>query len=257
MTERNWPTRLYSLAHREIWRFVHRPTNTILPPLVTNILYIGVFGVILGQRIGSVDGFTYLQFVIPGLVVLASISNAFQNSAFSVFHARWDDYIDAVIASPISNKEQVTAYIIAGVVRGMMVGLTILALGFLLAPVVVRHPVFLVVFLLVILTLFAALGLIAALWADDFDQVTIFIQFLIRPLVFFGGVFYPISDLPPLLQTASYLNPMVYMVSGVRYALLGTSQVAPSVSLSILSLAAAAVILIDIELFRRGYGLTD
>lgn len=253
----DWLTRTLALTRRETWRFINRPLNTILPPFVTNALYISVFGVILGNRIGETAGFTYLQFVLPGLVVLAAISNAFQNSSFSLFHARWENYVDAVVASPMANTEQVAAYITSSAFRGLIVGVGVLLLGFTFTPVTLAHPLFVVAYFLIIVVLFAGLGLIAGMWASDFDQVTIFNQFIIRPLVFFGGVFYPLSDLPGVFRQLSFLNPMVYMVNGLRYGLLGVSEISPFTSLTVLTVSATAVVGVDVWLFRRGYGLTD
>jgi ABC-2 type transport system permease protein len=252
-----WLVRTAALARRETLRIVRRPNNTVLPPVVTNSLYVTVFGVILGARIGETAGVPYLQFVIPGLVSLGAISQSFQNSSFTLFHGRWEEYVQAVIASPLRPAEAVLAYLIGSAVRGLSVGVIILGVGFLFTDVPVRHPLVLAGFLLIVVVLFGGLGLAAGLWADDFDQLTVFNQFLIQPLVFFGGVFYPLSDLPGLLRTASLLNPMVYIVSGVRFGLLGQSAVPPLTAMAVLTGAAGLTVLAVIGLFRRGYGLTE
>jgi ABC-2 type transport system permease protein len=252
-----WMVRTGALARRETLRIVRRPNNTVLPPVVTNSLYVTVFGVILGARIGETAGVPYLQFVLPGLVALGAISQSFQNSSFTLFHGRWEEYVHAVIASPLRPAEAVLAYLVGSAVRGLAVGGIIFGVGFLFTDVPVRHPFLLVAFLLVVVVLFGSLGLAGGLWADDFDQLTVFNQFLIQPLVFFGGVFYPLGDLPGLLQTVSYLNPMVYIVSGVRFGLLGRSAVPPLVAMGVLAAAAALSVLAVVGLFRRGYGLTE
>jgi ABC-2 type transport system permease protein len=250
-------TGLLALAHREILRYVRRPRNTFLPPLITNVLYFAVFGIILGSRIGEVAGFSYVLFVLPGLVVLGTISNAFENSSFTIFHGRWNEYIHEVLTSPLSYTEQVAAYVGASALRGLAIGALIAVVGAFFTPVTVYHPFYLVAFMLAVSVLFASLGVVAGLWARDFDYLTVLNQFIIRPLVFFGGVFYSLDVLPGVWRTLSFANPMVYMVNGVRYAFLDYAEVDPNVSLAVLWGAAAAVLLVDVLLFARGYGLTE
>jgi ABC-2 type transport system permease protein len=250
-----WAVRTWALGRREVLRVVRRPKNTVLPPIVTNALYVTVFGVVLGARIGDTAGVPYLQFVIPGLVGLGTITQSFQNASFTLFHGRWEEYVESVVASPTGHREQVAAYLLASAVRGLAVGLTIFALGLVFSDIPVRRPLVAVAALLLVVTLFGSLGIAGGLWADDFDQLTVFNQFLIQPLVFFGGVFYPISDLPGLVETVSYLNPMVYIVSGIRFGLLGQAEVSPVVSLGVLAGASAVSVAGVLALMARGYGL--
>ncbi|WP_336135149.1 ABC transporter permease [Natronomonas amylolytica] len=246
-----------SLLKREILRFIRRPRNTFLPPAITNVLYFAVFGVILGQRIDDIAGFDYLLFILPGLVVLGAIGNAFENSSFSIFHGRWNEYIHETLTSPLSYSSMVLAYILAAALRGIIVGLIIVAIGLVFTSVPVRQPFFLVAFMVVVPLLFASLGVIGGLVAEDFDDLTVMNQFILRPLVFFGAVFYSLEVLPGIYQTLSLLNPMVYMVNGVRYGFLGFEEVDPVLSLGVLSGLTAGVILLDIYLFKKGYGLID
>jgi ABC-2 type transport system permease protein len=248
---------LKTLTRREILRFLRRPKNTFAPPLITNVLYFSVFGVILGQRIDTIQGIPYILFILPGLVVLGAISNAFENAAFSIFHGRWNEYIHEPLTSPLSYTEMAAAYVLAGAARGAIVGVLIAIVGAAFTSVGITYPLYLVGFAVVITVLFAGIGVVGGLWADDWDDLTMMNQFILRPLVFFGGVFYSIAELPPLLTTLSYLNPMVYMVNGVRYGFLGASEVDPAVSLLVLAGLATAVVALDVVLFRRGYGLTE
>jgi ABC-2 type transport system permease protein len=248
---------LKTLVRREILRFVRRPYNTFLPPIITNTLYFSVFGVILGSRIGSIAGVSYIQFVLPGLVVLGAISDAFENASFSIFHGRWNNYIDAVVVTPLSNVNMVSAYVIASATRGVLTAILIVGVGLIFTAVPISHPLYLVGFLLVITLLFGGLGIIGGLWADDFDYLTVMNQFILRPLVFFGAVFYSLDVLPPLWRDVSLLNPMVYMVNGVRYGMIGVTEINPNLSLAVLSATTAAVLFVDYLLFKRGYGLTE
>jgi ABC-2 type transport system permease protein len=248
---------LFTLIRREIRRFVRRPYNTFLPPIITNALYFSVFGVILGNRIGAIAGVSYVQFVLPGLVVLGAISDSFENASFSIFHGRWNDYIHEVVTAPMSNRNMVAAYVTASAIRGVLTALLIVGVGLFFTSVPLSHPVYLAAFLLIITTLFGGLGVIGGLWADDFDYLTVMNQFILRPLVFFGAVFYSLEILPPVWRAVSLLNPMVYMVNGVRYGMIGVTEIDPNTSLAVLGAATVVVLLIDFLLFARGYGLTD
>jgi len=250
-------TQFVALVRREILRFVRRPYNTFLPPIITNALYFAVFGVILGNRIGSIAGVSYIQFVLPGLVVLGAISDSFENASFTIFHGRWNEYIQAVTTSPMSNRTMASAYVTASALRGIITSLLIIAVGLIFTSVPVANPVYLVAFLLVITTLFGGLGIIGGLWATDFDYLTVLNQFILRPLVFFGAVFYSLDVLPALWRSVSLFNPMVYMVNGVRYGMIGVTEINPNTSLAVLSGATVAVLVIDVLLFKRGYGLTE
>jgi len=250
-------TQFLTLVRREVLRFVRRPYNTFLPPIITNTLYFSVFGVILGSRIGEIAGVSYLQFVLPGLVVLGAISDSFENASFTIFHGRWNEYIQAVLTSPMSNRSMVAAYVSASALRGVVTSLLIVGVGLVFTPVPVANPLYLVAFLLVITTLFGGLGVIGGLWASDFDYLTVMNQFILRPLVFFGAVFYSLDVLPPLWRNVSLLNPMVYMVNGVRYGMLGVTELDPNTSLAVLTGATALVLAVDFLLFKRGYGLAE
>jgi len=255
-------TGFQTLLRREILRFVRRPRNTFLPPMITNVLYFAVFGLVLGGRIDQIAGFDYIIFLLPGLIVLGTISNAFENASFSIFHGRWNEYIETVIISPLSNWMFVAAYIISSALRGIIVGSIIAVIGLVFVrltdlTITVAEPLYLAAFMIVISVLFAALGIIGGLWAKDFDYLTVMNQFILRPLVFFGGVFYSLDVLPGLYRTLSLLNPMVYMVNGVRYGFLSYSDVDPTFALAVLTGFTAVVVLVDIWLFERGYGIID
>jgi len=225
--------------------------------MITNVLYFAVFGVVLGGRIDQIAGFQYIVFILPGLVVLGAISNAFENSSFSIFHGRWNDYIQAVLTSPMSNRSMVAAYVSASALRGIVTSLLIVGVGLIFTSVPVANPVYLVSFLLVITTLFGGLGVIGGLWASDFDYLTVMNQFILRPLVFFGAVFYSLEVLPAFWRNVSLLNPMVYMVNGVRYGMIGVTEIDPNTSLAVLTGTTVVVLSIDFLLFKRGYGLAE
>ncbi|QFU81912.1 ABC transporter permease [Natronorubrum aibiense] len=260
-----------ALFRREILRFVRRPKNTFMPPAITNVLYFAVFGVILGNRIDEIAGYPYILFIVPGLIVLGAISNAFENASFSIFHGRWNEYIHETLTSPLSYVEMVVAYVGASAVRGLVVGAIIAAVGRLFVPIGFEHGVYLITTMVVVTSLFAGLGIIGGLVARDFDDLTVMNQFILRPLVFFGAVFYSLETFEQAWQVnLSLLNPMVYMVDSVRYGLLGHSDLigvgilpspytdlAPLFSLAVLTAGTFLVLAIDVYLFKTGYGLTD
>ncbi|WP_247003736.1 ABC transporter permease [Halosolutus gelatinilyticus] len=263
-----WTVGFRALFRREVLRFVRRPKNTFMPPAITNVLYFAVFGVVLGGRIDRIAGFDYILFILPGLIVLGAISNAFENASFSIFHGRWNEYIHETLTSPLSYLEMVVAYVAASAVRGLIVGLIIAVVGRIFVPISIENGLFLVATMVVITSLFAGLGIIGGLVARDFDDLTVMNQFILRPLVFFGAVFYSLTMLDPIWQAVSLANPMVYMVDSVRYGLLGHSDMleiapaayaeyAPLLSLFVLATLTAIVLAIDIHLFKTGYGLTD
>jgi ABC-2 type transport system permease protein len=257
------PTGFKTLVRREVLRFVRRPRNTFAPPFITNVLYFSVFGVILGERIRDISGVPYIVFILPGLIVLGAVSNAFENASFSIFHGRWNEYIHETLTSPLSYGQMVWAYIVSSATRGVIVGILIAVLGLAIinplyaASVGVARPFYLVAFMLVITLLFASFGVAGGLWAEDFDDLTMMNQFILRPLVFFGGVFYSLSDIPPLLRDVSLLNPMIYMVNGVRFGFIGRAEVDPNTSLAVLLVLTGVVAALDVYLFKRGYGLTE
>ncbi|ADQ66183.1 ABC transporter [Halogeometricum borinquense DSM 11551] len=250
-------TGFLALLKREVLRFVRRPRNTFVPPFITNVLYFSVFGVILGERINEIAGVPYILFILPGLIVLGAVSNAFENASFSIFHGRWNRYIEEVLTSPLSYRSMVGAYVLSSATRGIFVGALVAVIGVFFTTVGVVRPFYLIAFMLVITLLFASLGVVGGLWAEDFDDLTMMNQFILRPLVFFGGVFYSLNELPATLQQVSLLNPMIYMVNGVRYGFLGVSEVDPNMSLAVLVALTVAVSAVNVALFRRGYGLTD
>ncbi len=263
-----WTVGSRALFRRELLRFLRRPKNTFMPPAITNVLYFAVFGVILGGRIDEIAGFEYILFILPGLIVLGTISNAFENASFSIFHGRWNEYIHETLTSPLSYAEMIAAYVGASAVRGLIVGLIIAAVGRLFVPISVANAAFLVATMVVIAALFAGLGIVGGLLARDFDDLTVMNQFVLRPLVFFGAVFYSLTILPTTWQYVSLLNPMVYMVDGVRYGLLGYSdflelapaayaEIVPLASLAVLATLTALVVALDVYLFKIGFGLSD
>jgi ABC-2 type transport system permease protein len=231
-------------------------SQTLLPSLVTSILYFAIFGKILGSRIGELNGVPYILFVVPGLVMLAVITNAFMEVASTFFFSKFfSRNIDEVLVSPTPPPVIIAGFIASGIVRGMMVGLLVLAVSLFFALPSVAHPLVILLFLFLSSLVFALGGLINGIYAKNFDGISIVPTFVLTPLVYLGGVFYSIHSLPPFWQTVSLFNPILYIINGFRYGFLGTSDV--PIIYCFLALLALALALLGVNMYflKKGLGL--
>lgn len=246
----------YTILRKGVIRIFRIWSQTLLPSLVTSVLYFAVFGSILGSRIGELDGVPYMLFVVPGLVMLAVITNAFMEVAsvffFSKFFSR---NIDEILVSPTPPSVIIAGFIASGVVRGVIVGALVLIVSLFFALPSIAHPFIVILFLLLSSLVFALGGLINGIYAKNFDGITIVPTFVLTPLVYLGGVFYSIHSLPPFWQTVSLFNPILYIINGFRYGFLGTSDV--SIWLCILVLLALMLVMLGINVYflKKGLGL--
>ena len=247
--------RFAALVRREVSRFMKIKRQTIAAPLLETFLYISVFGAALGSRIGQLHGFKYIVFVIPGLIMMAWALNAFSNNSSSLLQQKFQRSIDDQLSSPAAPWELLLGFSFGGLLRGgMIAGLTGLA-AFSLVDMPLEHPLPLALGLLSVGFFFAQLGVLVGLRAEQFDDVVIYQQFVLQPLIFLGGVFYSASLLPEPFQTLTHVNPIYYMINVVRYGFLGYTEA--NVAISLTALAAACVLLftLNLSLFRRGYRL--
>jgi ABC-2 type transport system permease protein len=242
-----------TLLSREVRRFARVWTQTLLAPLLTSVLYVIVFGYGLGSRIREVAGIPYLEFILPGLVLMAVITGSYGNTSTSLFDAKRDRYIDDVLTSPISPLQMALAYVLGGVLRGMLVGIGTFVIAIPLAGIPVEHPFLLVASGLAVSVTFASLGVIAGVLASRIDHIFFLTNIVIQPLAFLGGVFYSVGSLPDPLRIATYLNPIFYAVDAFRFAALGVSDVPAYPAL--LGVFAALSFAATVEFLRRGYNL--
>ena len=214
----------YTLLKREVLRFINVSAQTLVTPIVTASLYLLVFGVSLGQRVSVLDDFSYAQFVIPGLVLMGVAQNSFANTSSSLFMARYLGFIVDFLVTPLSPRQFILAYTLAAMLRGLLVGTVVLIVSSFFATI--PWPFALQGVLLIVLTsfLFAQFGIIAAIHSNSFDGLAMFTNFLILPLIYLGGLFYPVSLLPDFWGKLSMLNPLFYMIDGFRYCALGVSD---------------------------------
>ncbi|MBA2565557.1 MAG: ABC transporter permease [Gemmatimonadetes bacterium] len=245
----------WTLLRRETGRFLVLWRQTVLPPILSSILYVLIFGYSLGSRIREIDGFAYTEFILPGLAMMGVMNAAYANSSSSLFMAKREYYLNDILIAPISYWETVLAFMAGAMLRGILVGLVILATGFVLADLPWAHPGYVAVFLALVSALLACLGLLMGMWAQSWDNIMLIVNFVITPLVFLGGVFYSIDMLPPFWKTLSHFNPLFYMINGIRYGVLGVEDASPLFSLLLTTVLTALAFAGTVALFRSGYRL--
>jgi ABC-2 type transport system permease protein len=255
---------LMTLFRKEIQRFAKVWLQTVVSPLVTTSLYFLVFGVALGARVGTMsftgaDGVAhevaYGAFVVPGLMMLSMISNSFLNTSSSLFQSKINGTLVDLLTAPLGTPEILTAYLSAAVLRGVAVGVLVWIVAGLFTGFALAHPLWAIYFSVSVTTTFAGIGLLAALWAEKFDHLSIFPNFIVQPLTFLGGVFYSVTDLPPLWETISRCNPVLYTVSGLRYGILGVSEIPVLTSAVAVGAAMVLVVALCVNALNRGYGM--
>ena len=250
----NW-LGLYTLIWRESRRFLSVWTQTLAAPLVTAGLFLTVFALAIGPRRGDVMGVPFVEFLAPGILMMTVIQNAFANTSSSIVISKVQGNIVDTLMPPLSAGELVTGYLAGGVLRGVLVALAITFALFGVLGIGVSHPLWVLTFVVVGSMFLGALGIVAAVFADKFDQMAAVTNFIILPLSFLSGTFYSIEGLPGWMQTLTHLNPIFYLIDGVRYGFIGTSDSSPWIGLLVCLGTTAAVIAVCWNWFRVGYRL--
>lgn len=247
----------YTVLRREVQRFWSIKRQTIIGPLLETYLYISVFGAALGSRIDNLEGHSYINFIIPGLLLMAMAMNAYSNNAASLLQQKMQHAIDDQLSSPVSNTALLAAFTFGGFLRASIItGLTLIT-ALLLTDLPIAHPFLLFTSLVVCGIFFASLGVLIGLRAQIFDNISFYQTFVIQPLIFLGGVFYSTSLLAEPFKTITHFNPIFYMINTVRYGVLGSSDVNPWISISVISAATVALIGLNLRLFQKGYRLRN
>ena len=241
------------LFYKEVLRFWKVGFQTVAAPVLTAMMYLLIFGHVLEDHVKVYDSIGYTAFLIPGLVMMSVLQNAFANSSSSLIQSKIMGNLVFLLLTPLSHWAWFTAYIGSAIVRGLVVGAGVLLVALWFAPLDFAHPLWIVTFALIGAGLMGALGLIAGLWADKFDQLAAFQNFVIMPMTFLSGVFYSIHSLPAFWQSVSHLNPFFYMIDGFRYGFFGVSDASPWLSLGIVGTAMVVVSAIAMHLLRTGY----
>ena len=244
-----------TLFFKETLRFWKVATQTIAAPILTAMLYLLIFGHVLEGRVEVYPGVSYTSFLIPGLVMMSVLQNSFANSSSSLIQSKITGNLVFILLPPLSHWEILLAYVSASVVRGVCVGAGVFIITAWFADLSFAAPLWIVVFALLGAAILGTLGVIAGIWADKFDQLAAFQNFLIMPATFLAGVFYSIHSLPAFWQAVSHFNPFFYMIDGFRHGFFGQSDISPWTSLAIVSAFFAVLAAVAINLLRHGYKL--
>jgi ABC-2 type transport system permease protein len=247
----------FTIVRKETHRIFRIWTQTILPSVITQSLYFVIFGGLIGSRLGEVGGGSYATFLVPGLVMMSVITNAFSNVASSFFGAKFQRSIEEILVSPMKPWAILAGYVSGGIVRGGAVGGAVFLVALFFAHPHVTHPLPLVFFLFMTCVIFSLLGFLNALFARKFDDVGIIPTFVLTPLTYLGGVFYGIDALPPFWRTVSFFNPIVYMIDGFRYGFSGVASTPVALSALILLVVAAVLTGVCLVLLKKGFGLKN
>jgi ABC-2 type transport system permease protein len=247
---------LYTIVRREIARIMRIWTQTLIPPAITMTLYFVIFGKLIGSRIGSIEGgFTYMQYIVPGLVMMSIITNSYGNISSSFFGAKFSRAVEEMLVSPMPNWVILLGYVTGAVVRGLVVGVLVLMIALFFTSLHVVHP--LLTFLSVLLgaTIFSLAGFVNAVYAKKFDDIALVPTFVLTPLTYLGGVFYSINMLGEPWQAISRINPILYMVNAFRFGVLGVSDVGIGTAFAVMVLFVVVLSAVALQLLKRGVGL--
>ena len=250
----NW-TAFRTIVRREVTRIVRIWGQTLVPPAITMTLYFLIFGKLIGSKIGDMGGFTYLDFIVPGLVMMSVIMNAYGNISSSFFGAKFGRHIEELLVAPLPNGVILGGYVAGAVLRGFMVGAIVLAVAMCFTQIRVHDWFATISTVLLGAVIFSLLGFVNAVYAKKFDDIAIIPTFILTPLTYLGGVFYSASLLPPWAEAATHANPIFYMVNGFRYGLLGVSDVPLWTAYAVMLGFVVALTWIALWLLQRGVGL--
>ena len=248
---------MQTIVRKEMIRVLRIWVQTIVPPAITMTLYFIIFGNLIGRRIGTMDGFDYMQYIAPGLIMMSVITNSYGNVVSSFFGAKFGRHIEEMIVSPMSNATIIIGHVVGGVLRGLLVGLLVTIVALFFTRLEVQHPFVTISIVLLSSTVFALAGLINAIFAKKFDDISIVPTFVLTPLTYLGGVFYSISLLPEFWQGVSRANPILYMVNAFRYGILGTSDIGIGTAYAILLVFVVGLFTVCLQLLNRGVGIRE
>ncbi len=246
---------LFTIARREVMRILRIWAQTLVPPAITMTLYFLIFGSLIGSRIGDMGGYDYMDFIVPGLVMMSIIQNSYGNISSSFFGAKFGRHIEEMLVSPMPNWVILGGYVAGAVLRGVLVGIIVLAIAMLFTRVRIPHPLVTISTVLLGATIFSLAGFINAVYAKKFDDVAIVPTFILTPLTYLGGVFYSVTMLPDWAQAMTHANPVFYMVNAFRYGLLGSSDIPLVIAYALMIGFVILLGALSLWLLKRGVGL--
>jgi ABC-2 type transport system permease protein len=244
-----------TIVIKEVLRFGRIWLQTIIPPVITMSLYFIIFGSLIGSQIGDMDGFRYMDYIVPGLIMMAVITNSYANVVSSFYGCKFHHHIEEMLVSPLPNYLIVTGFMVGGIARGMAVGIAVTLVSSLFTDLSIHSMPVVISTVILTSALFSLAGLINAVFAKSFDDISIVPTFVLTPLTYLGGVFYTISMLPEFWQKVSLINPILYMVNSFRYGFLGVSDISLWISYAIIIGFIVALYSYAIYLLRIGYGI--
>ena len=246
---------LKTIAIKEYLRFIRIWIQTVLPPAITVALYFIIFGELIGSQIGDIDGFSYMDYIVPGLILMSVISNAYANVVSSFFSAKFHHSVEEMLVSPLPNSIILLGFVAGGLARGIVVGIAVTLVAMFFSDLQIHsYPVTITVFILTSI-LFALAGFINAVYARSFDDITIIPTFILTPLTYLGGIFYSIKMLPEFWQDVSLANPILYMINAFRYGLLGISDIDLATAFGIIIGFIVVLFVFALRLLQKGTGL--
>ncbi|GLZ26443.1 transport permease protein [Stutzerimonas stutzeri] len=246
---------LQTIVQREIRRYTRIWPQTLLPPAITMVLYFVIFGSLIGARIGDMDGFSYMDYIVPGLIMMSVITNSYSNVVSSFFSTKFQRSIEELLVSPVSPHVIVIGFSLGGITRGLAVAVIVTLLSMFFTSLQVHHLGVTVLVITLTASIFALGGFINAVFARNFDDISIIPTFVLTPLTYLGGVFYSINLLSPFWQTLSLANPVLHMVNAFRYGILGVSDIRIGVAISFMLVAVAVLYLVSVHLLKSGRGM--
>lgn len=246
---------LYTIVHKEVTRILRIWVQTLVPPAITMSLYFVIFGQLIGRRVGEMGGLDFLDFIAPGLVIMAVIQNSYGNVVSSFFGAKFARHIEEMMVSPLPNSLILLGYVAGGMTRGLLVGLLVALIASLYTSLTIAHPLIMIAVVLMTSAAFALAGLINAVFAKKFDDISIIPTFILTPLTYLGGVFYTVELLPGFWREISLFNPILYMVNLFRYSIHGISDVRLDVAFLIIAVLLVSLYAVALFLLKRGIGL--
>jgi ABC-2 type transport system permease protein len=248
---------LQTIVRKEVVRVLRIWIQTIVPPAITMTLYFIIFGNLIGRRIGTMDGFDYMQYIAPGLIMMSVITNSYGNVVSSFFGAKFGRHVEEMLISPMSNATIVIGHVAGGVLRGVLVGSLVTVIALFFTKLDVQHPLITISIVFLSSVVFALAGFINAVFARKFDDISIVPTFVLTPLTYLGGVFYSISLLPEPWKTISLANPILYMVNAFRFGILGKSDIDIGTAYALLFFFIALLFTVCLQLMRRGVGIRE
>lgn len=248
---------LYTIYRKEMQRAFAIPLQTFFSPVITTVLYFIVFGAAIGSQIPEINDITYMQFIVPGLIMMALLTNSLSASSSGIYFPKFIGTIYEILSAPLSYLEIILGYTLSATSRALIIGILIYTTALFFTPIPIAHPIYALFFAFLTAFTFALFGLIIGIWSDTFEKLSLFPTLIIMPLAFLGGIFYPVTVLPSPWQEISLINPVVYMISGLRWSFFGHADIAPQISLALIIFFLFVCITALYFIFTTGYKIRD